>query len=369
MEYALRHAPRLPHAPAAFPVRTVLLAGHVGAGNLGAELRTERLLTVLQAAGVACRVTSYTPERTRDAFAGARQEALPPEVAGTLWRLTMQTDATIITEGAALGEAGFGQFAGAMALALAQGRPAIAAGVGADRLPQGGLGWLQAHCRDADVFCRDSASAERLAAAGLRTHDGADPVWAMDPPARQQGSALMICASHPASWPDAARPAFGRWLTALVAALDGQGDRARFVVMDDHDTAVAQELARATGGQVIRPHGQAEALSAFAAARAVISARFHGVVLGMLCGAPTLGLAIDTRLTALFGGQPFKGHPGAGGPVSPDDGELGTRLAQAIDGTAPTPGATGLRQTQRAAALAMETAILDRLGLGTRGAA
>jgi len=298
--YALKYAGLAPFDVARVPARRVLMVGHNGIGNLGADLRTIAVRRLLPECDLD--MITYDPNRTRDEFRGVEQHLLPVDGVGELWRLVSQCDAVVVTEGCALGPRGFWQFAGAMALAGRQGKTAVAYCVGADgMLPEHGR-WLKHNCASAVFVARDTISERILRNLGLNVFPGTDPVWQVRPknPRSSVGNDVLVCASNPFAWPEVCRHLYEQWQVQLIALTKAVGpERICFFAMEQDDNPIAQTLAQQTGASAIHVGDMDRAVNQFGKARAVLSARFHGVVLGKVFGACTLGVAVDERLIAL----------------------------------------------------------------------
>jgi polysaccharide pyruvyl transferase WcaK-like protein len=368
IETAIALSPITPYRAAAHPPRRLLLVGHNGVDNLGADLRTELALRMLRAAdpGLELWMTTYDPARTGGGFAGARQCLLPRDGGAELWRLVSLCDAVIVTEGCALSEAGFAQFAGALALARSQRKPAIAWAVGADRMPAGAARWLQRHCAGTLFLCRDGRSMAALAEAGLDARPGTDPVWdAVDvepatAPTRRSG--IVICASSPEAWPAAHRQRFDGWIATLDRLVSSAGEEVVLLSLDGADTPHAERLAARTGARCAQVASLESAGAALGSARVAVSARFHGFVLGAVHGARPVGVAFDSRLPALVAGSPM-----AGSVLDGTAPELARQLASLVADRDRCAALAPFVAAARAAVPRMNVAALDHLALAASG--
>ena len=225
--------------------------------------------------------------------------------------------------------------------ARAAGRRVAFVGVGA-----GALGDRQARvlarrvARTADLLVlRDSASAQALLQLGVPgpLRVGADPTWTLpmdlDPDAERDGVLVIVSRQADAG---AMVPALADGLAALglpvrVAPwqLGGTGP-------DDLDVArlLRQALvARGLDAHILLPPGGLDdAAVQAAAARVVVTARFHGIVAAARAGTPSVALAHEPKLAAL---SAELGQPAVRPAAAPDELCQAVRDALARGSAAP----------------------------------
>ena len=363
------------------PLR-LLLVGYGGAGNIGADIRileTARQLRAIFgkdaiALGMISRGGSTAP--VDGVVVELSDRYFPDFLADTISRY----DAVLVCEGS-LFKSNFSNtlatmLAGALGIAAAQGKPAIAYGVEAGAMDEPLADFVKAHCARSTVFCRSQGSLDIVRNdLGFDATLGADTAWTFEaaPPdaARRLLSdagwnaadpILALCPINPFWWP--VKPDVMRALTG-----DDAGEGAHYNTIfyhhhsDDADAKFARYIAamaeaaaayaRATGAFPVvigmerldrtacsllsaalpghPPVFTSETLDArhiaglLRQASLVISSRYHAVVLAMSGKVPTIGITMDERLRNLMAEY---GRPDLS--IDVDTPDLGHCLAEAL---------------------------------------
>jgi nucleoside-diphosphate-sugar epimerase/polysaccharide pyruvyl transferase WcaK-like protein len=352
---ALRHAFRpAPRWRPGEPLR-LLLAGYNGSRNTGADVRvhelTRQLHHILGPRRVQLSVTTLDPSMTRGLFPGVRQLHLsagsfPTQLPG----LVRERNGVLACEGSMF-KSGFANalsamMAGAMGIALAEGKPAIGVGGEAGRMEPALEGLVRRVCAGGYVLARTRESLEVVERLGRRADRGTDTAWTLETPEGVGAQALsrlgwdgraplmVVCPVNPFWWPVRPDPA-----RAMRMQLTGEGsaDHARHVYFHRTGPDVARRLdayldalaegARAWDGPVVvvgmealdRPAcgrlaeklGGAPTLVADEAtwptivavlrqASLLVSSRYHAIVCSMPAGVPSIGVSHDERIPNLM---------------------------------------------------------------------
>ncbi len=323
----------LPRRGRAF-ARSCLVLGYNGLGNVGADLRTEALLRRLrELPGGGPRVTlAAMGSALGSGLQVRRRVLLPRRYPAALLRLILEHDAVLISEGCAFSDVSVGLYGLALALALRQGLPAAALGVGVSALGQEAALVAARWSRGALLTARDGVSLKRLEALGLSALPGADLAfdlgaarWPLEEERRAVLDALrgggwdgvcpMVAIAPGPLRPDGALgdPDVEAYLDAIARAVRATRARRPFLTvivgMDPRDRAPAVALGWRLGATTFTsaersPHWIAALLMKSAV---VISARYHGVLLGLCGGAAPVALAPDERLVGLL--EEFEARP------------------------------------------------------------
>ena len=288
----------------------LLISGYYGAGNLGDEALLAGLLQALEAAGIAPQVASLDPDATTRAHGVAavhRYRGLPR----ALWR----ADAVVSGGGGLLQDVtstrSLAYYLGVVRAARALRKPVAVFGQSLGPLSPAGAARVRRALEGVPLGLRDGPSlalAERL---GLPARAVADTALLLAPPARPgtTAGALVLV-------PRAGYPTIGSVLAELGRRhLADGGSVAIALVHPAHDAPEADRLGAALPSAVrVAAASVTELIAALAGARAVVSGRLHGLVLGAVAGAPVAGLAYDPKVAGFAAaiGAPLHDAPADG---------------------------------------------------------
>ncbi|MEZ4321479.1 MAG: polysaccharide pyruvyl transferase family protein [Myxococcota bacterium] len=402
---AVRHAfrPSARWRPGA-PLR-LLLAGYNGSRNTGADVRVHELVRqvhhLLGPRNVALAVTTLDPSRTHGYFPGARQlhlsaRAFPAQLPA--W--VHERHGVLACEGSMF-KSGFANalstmMAGALGLALAEGKPAIGVGGEAGAMEPALERLVRDTCRDGYVLARTRESLDRVRWLGVRADLGTDTAWTLevpDAPGREvlqsvgwdgKAPVLVVCPVNPFWWPVRPDPAralrlqltgegaehharsvyfhrSGRDVDARFAAyLDALAEGARawsgftvVVGMEALDRAACEGLSARLGGAPIVSSEHTpwpRMVSLLRQASLIASSRYHALVCSMPAGVPSFGVGHDERIPNLFA---ERGTPALA--LRADAPDLADRCVHAVQSLQRTPGPVieANRRTTRANLLRM----------------
>lgn len=361
------------------PLR-LLLAGYLGAGNVGAEMRTGEIVRqvrhLLGPDNVAFDAIAVTPDIKADALPGVRAVALDGYVPDAIRAAVDATHGVIACEGSMF-KSSFSDvlsaiMAASLGMAAADGKLAVGYGAEIGAMSAGLADFVRAQAMDALVLPRNrpsQAAAERL---GLRAVLGADTAWTMAaaplPDARARMRALgwngrdpvlIVCPTNPFWWPVTADPrkasemrsrgahadihyaqlffhadsaerraayrAYIDGLGAAIAALVARRGMFPFhVAMERVDAPACADLARLVPGPTVIGADLAvsETVGLLRAADLLVSSRFHALVGAMPGLRPAIGVATDERIVNLL--DPAR-------VVAANDPALGPAIIKAVD--------------------------------------
>jgi polysaccharide pyruvyl transferase WcaK-like protein len=352
---AVRHAFRpAPRWRPGEPLR-LLLAGYNGSRNTGADVRvhelTRQLHHLLGPRGVHLAVTTLDPTQTRGFFPGARQlhlnaGAFPVQLPG----LVRERHGVLACEGSMF-KSGFANalstmMAGAMGLALAEGKPAIGVGGEAGAMEPALEGLVRRVCAGGYVLARTRESLERVRGLGLRSDLGTDTAWTLEAPAALgrarltamgwdgRAPVLVLCPVNPFWWPVRPDPAkalrmhltgegredharhmyfhragddvthqLGRYLDGLAQGARAWRGFTVVVGMEALDRPACEALAERLGGAPVMVADETAwptVVSTLRHASLLVSSRYHAMVCSMPAGVPSIGVAHDERIRNLM---------------------------------------------------------------------
>jgi len=305
----------------------LLISGYYGAGNLGDEALLAGLLAALREAPVTPVVASLDPratERDHGVAAVDRWRGLPGAV--------LRADAVLSGGGGLLQDVtsgrSLGYYLGVLRLARLLRKRAVVFAQSLGPLSDEGEERVRRALRGVPLGLRDQPSLELAARLGLEAHAVADTALLLPPcdPSATDGPAAgddEAAAGALVLVPRAGYPAVGNVLSDLGRAHLDAGGRLRIVLLhasaDEHEGHRLH--ARLPEAELVVPPTVSAARSALRGARAIVSGRLHGMVLGATCGVPVAGLAYDPKVAG-FGAE-------VGAPVVPvpTGGEDGSREA------------------------------------------
>lgn len=338
----------------------VLLAGYNGARNTGADVRVHEIVrqldTIFGRDLLEPTVLSADLRRTEGYFERAPQLQLQRVFPPFLYREVPRFDGVLACEGSMFkskfANAQSLMMAGALGLALAEGKLAVAYGSEAGAMDASLRRFVQRYVAEALIMARTRASVERLEGLGLRSFEGTDTAWTFqpDPPAAARRllehagwdgkrPLVVLCPVNPFWWPvqpdlsralalplsAAARAAHyasvyfhragqevdqaqARYLDALAEAARALRERHdAFVVtvgMEALDRRACERLSARLGAGtpsfVADDHPMAAIVGLLRQAALLVSSRYHAIVTSMPAGVPALGVTMDERIANLM---------------------------------------------------------------------
>ncbi|MEL6477228.1 MAG: polysaccharide pyruvyl transferase family protein [Pseudomonadota bacterium] len=378
-----------PHRPELNGPLKLLLVGYAGAGNIGADIKMHETARQLRAIlpgvelGIMARGTPSAP------IEGAVLEVPDGYFPDRLSKLVARYDGVVVVEGS-LYKSTFSNtlttmLVGAMALAVAQGKPAIAFGVEAGRMDPDLAAFVRTHGTGATVICRSERALEAVIRdLGFPATLGADTAWTFPPAPPAAAEALLgrhgwdgaapvlaLCPINPFWWPvkpDALRAMAGEeedlyqsifyhtWtadraarLERYLAAWAGAAQRAMartgampiLIAMETLDIAVCERLAARLGNAPVLAAGQVQAAEIVAVLRRaalVVTSRYHAALTAIPAGGPVIGVTMDERISNLMA---ERGCPEMALPVEAPD--LAERLRAAVETCLSEGAAPGLQ--------------------------
>ncbi len=361
------------------PLR-LLLVGYAGAGNIGADIRLAETARVLRdALGPKVEIGYTTRAETTAPVPDATPEISDRYFPEFLEHVIARYDAVIVCEGSVFKSSFSNTFAamlaGALGMATAQGKPAIAFGVEAGAMDPDLEAFVRETCKGALIIARSSASRDLVEGLGLRTTLGADTAWEFEAaPSQESADALRtygwqgaryvsVCPVNPFWWPvkpdilralssaeddpdryqsiffhqrsDADEAAFNTYIGALAKAVShhaqASGATPVIVGMERLDHEACMRLRDALGGApVVMGHeiGAARTVGILRQSGTVVTSRYHGAVMAIPGGMPVIGITLDERLVNLFAEMGCPENVLASGSADLADA-LAARLAQA----------------------------------------
>lgn len=392
------------------PLR-LLLAGYNGSRNTGADVRVHELVRQVQhligPRHVHLAVTTLDPARSHGLFPGARQLHLSARgFVGQLPGWVHERHGVLACEGSMF-KSGFANalsamMAGAMGLAAAEGKPAVAVGAEAGAMDAPLERLVRRACGDVYALPRTVESLERVRGLGIRADRGTDTAWTLEVPAglgpdvlRAHGwdgraPVLVLCPVNPFWWPvrpdpvraaalqltgrsseDHARSVYfhrsgpdvdarlDAYLDALAAAARSWTGFRVVVGMEALDRRACEGLAARLGGApnlVSDAHTWPTLVAVLRQASLVVSSRYHALVCSMPAGVPSIGVGHDERIPNLLR---ERGTPDLA--LDASDPELAGRLIDAMAAVRADGGATADASARCAAANVLRMGEMGRL--------
>jgi polysaccharide pyruvyl transferase WcaK-like protein len=365
------------------PLR-LLLAGYVGAANVGADLRVFEMIrqfrTILGDGRAEFSVVVLDKRQRLDSFRDVHKLELT-YIPAFLREHVAAHDGAIACEGSTF-KSNFSEsvsmiMLGAIGLAGAENKLAIAYGVEAGKMVPDLRDFVARHCREALVFCRSEPSRRLLDPLGLRTAIGSDTAWTFWPEPADRGAAYLraagwngidlvlgLCPVNPFWWPvradlDKARAleqdgrfrelhygsvffhhssptserAYRDYLRGMADAVVAFArDRSIFPVvigMDRCDRAACEDLVELFPSRppvLLSTNWDARAIvSILRRCHMLVSSRFHAIVSSMPGSVPSVGVSMDERINHLLA---ERGHEDL--LLVADDPCLGETLHEAL---------------------------------------
>lgn len=359
----------------------LLMVGYAGAGNIGADIRIHETARQLRALFGRDRLTLglITRGTSTVALDDVEVESWGGYFPATMDGVIARYDAVLVCEGS-LFKSNFSNIlttmlAGALGMASAQGKPAIAYGVEAGAMDAEMTAFVQEVCRDSLIFCRSAGSLVQVRdTLRLAAEPGADTAWTFEPAPPAAARAILteagwngrdpilaLCPINPFWWPvkpdllrmlsgdvgsedhydlilyhhrsEDSDAKFARYVGALATAAAAHiAETGAFPVvigMERLDraacTALAAALPRRAPVFTSADQDARHMVAILRLAALVVSSRFHAVVTAMPGGVATIGVTMDERLHNLMAES---GRPERAIPV--DDPALAETLSAAM---------------------------------------
>jgi polysaccharide pyruvyl transferase WcaK-like protein len=365
------------------PLR-LLFAGYSGTRNTGADVRVEEMLRQFRHVlgdELDLTILTHDPALSRGYFRTAKQLRMPRVFPRFLHDTIVDQHGVVACEGSMFKS----KFAtslstfmvGALGLAAAGGKLAVAYGGEAGAMTPGLERLVRRYVKDALVISRNEASRDILEGLGIPTLVGTDTAWTFEPAPDAVGREILrglgwdgerpvlaVCPIHPYWWPvrpdlvkAAARFAVGafeddwygsvyfhhggpeverRWARYLDAMAWAVRRFARahdaFAVCvgtEQLDRGACERLAaRLDGAPVLASDTTPmwELVSVLRQARWMVSSRYHGIVTSMPAGVLSVGVTMDERIRNLM---EDRGTPELA--LGVDDPDLAPRLLAALE--------------------------------------
>ena len=369
------------------PLR-LLLAGYLGAGNVGSDMRSGEIVRqvryLLGRDNVAFDAIASSDDLPAEVLADVRPRRFNGYFPEILTALVAEHDGVIACEGSMF-KSNFSNVLSAImaaSLGMASRAGKLAVGYGAEVAPMDPplAAFVRENAAQALTLCRNEASRALAADLGLRAVAGADTAWTLAASGRARGEALLrelgwngsdpvlcVCPVNPFWWPVKLDPLmeaqmrrtgahkrlayttsfffhsespererkYGRYVEQVALAATelarSMGAFTVLVAMERLDVAACRDVAAQlpAGAPVLlganRRVGDVVAL--LRRADLLVSSRFHALVGAMPAGGPSIGVTMDERIRRLFA------QPGAGERfVEADDEDLAARVVAAARG-------------------------------------
>lgn len=359
----------------------LILAGYVGTRNTGADVRVEEMIRQFRAVlgddNIELSIMSVDKKLTASYFRTVRQVTLPAVFPKFLYDECPKHHGVIACEGSMF-KSKFANalstfMAGALGMASAENKLSLGYGAEAGAMNPPLRAFVQEHCRDSLIICRNNPSRMVLERLGVRTKGGTDTAWTFTPAPRHVGAELLkkqgwdgqqpvliVCPINPFWWP--VKPDLGK---AFAHEMLGEFDSLHYKsVYFHHDSQSARDqqetytshLARAievfcreqnyfpilVGMEkvdrracqlvasklpyeppmfVSDEYNMYELVSVLHNGSLMASSRYHAIVTSMPGLVPSVGVTMDERIRNLMNDR---GHPDFFLEV--DDEQLSDRL-------------------------------------------
>lgn len=366
------------------PLR-VLLAGYNGTRNTGADVRVEEMIRQFRHLfgdeHVDLSLTTLDPELTRGYFRTVKQLHMPKVFPKFLLDAVHDKHMVVACEGSMFkskfATALSTMMTGALGLANAQQKLAVAYGGEAGAMERALEEFVGRHCEHALVICRNRESQNVLAKLGVPTQFGTDTAWTFEPSPPEVGQKILrdagwdgttpvlaLCPINPFWWP--VRPSLPRaanhYLSGMhedthygsvyfhAASPESDQKQQRYIeqiaeavkrfrrehdvfpVMlgsEQLDRRACEALDVALGGGhpvlVSDELDMYDMVSVMRSASMMLSSRYHAIVTTMPAGVPSAGVTMDERIRNLMA---ERGQPDLA--IGVDDEDLSERCYQAL---------------------------------------
>ncbi len=339
----------------------LLLTGYNGARNTGADVRVAEMVRQLRHLlgddQAALSVTTLDPGLTEGYFPGAQQLRMPSVFAGFLYRECPQHHGVVACEGSMFkskfADALTTMMATSLGMARLEDKLSVGYGAEAGAMTPSLRRFVQRHCQDALIVCRNEASRAMVTdTLGMRGASGTDTAWTFEPAPPARGEALLreagwdgkqpilaVCPINPFWWP--VKPSLGKtlghrltgqyrdlhygsiyyhqytqqdhrnyqaYLKALADAVRAfTQHRDLFTVligMERLDRRACQDLAAqfATSPPVLvsDTYDMYDLVSMLRVSSLLLSSRYHAIVTSMPALVPSAGITMDERIRNLM---------------------------------------------------------------------
>jgi polysaccharide pyruvyl transferase WcaK-like protein len=378
------------------PLR-LLFAGYAGTRNTGADVRVEEMIRqfrhVLGPDNVDLSILTFNPKLTQGYFRSVKQIEMPLVFPKFLHDTVEDQHGVVACEGSMF-KSKFSSaltvfMTGALGLATAGDKLAIAYGGEAGAMTPSLERMVERCAQDALVICRNEASRDVLARLNVKTHPGTDTAWTFDPHRRDGGvptdtgfamlraagwdgvrPVIAVAPINPFWWP--VKPDLGRALGKELFGLhhhehyrsiyfhkageevarkqdiylDGLAHAVRrfrrqtgaFVVcvgMEQLDREACVDLASRLGDVPVFSSDKVqlyEMVSLLRTCTYLLASRYHAIVTSMPGGVLSVGVTMDERIRNLMDDR---GHAELCFEV--EDPDLANRVARALERLAHEP--------------------------------
>lgn len=339
---------------------SLLMAGYAGSRNTGADVRVSEMIRqmfhIMGKENLALSVLTIDPDATRDYFEGAAQKHAPQIFPPFLFKHCPQYDGVIACEGSMFkskfADALSTFMAGALGMANAQNKLSIGYGAEAGHMTPALKNFVQKHCENSLIICRNLASQDILEEMKIRTTAGTDTAWTYPQPPKAKGEKILldhgwdgkkpilaICPIDPFCWP--VKPSLPKTLKRLAQKKnqDGHYKSIYFFNTSEKNTqkfmgyiqAISNALKHFQEKKDVFPilvgmekldrkaclalnqvHPQAmpmfisdqwdmdEMVAILHQASILVSSRFHAIVCSMSGLVPSAGITMDERILNLL---------------------------------------------------------------------
>lgn len=338
----------------------ILFAGYAGARNTGGDVRVEEMIRqvrhILGDENIELSIFTIDPALTQSYFENVHQIKLPEIFPTFLYNECPKHHGVIACEGSMFkskfADALSTMMAGSLGMANAERKLSVGYGAEAGFMNPPLKRFVEDHCRESLVICRNSASESTLGNLQIRTAPGTDTAWTFRPSPKEKGAQLLrekgwdgqtkilaISPIHPFCWP--VSPSIGKslemffwgkhkeqhyksvyfhhrsdenerkydtYITAIANAVKAfQKDHNVFPViigMEKLDRKACDKLASQLDSKppiiVSDEYNMYDMVSILRNSSMLLSSRFHAIVCSMPGLVPSAGVTMDERIHNLL---------------------------------------------------------------------
>lgn len=338
----------------------LLLAGYVGSRNTGADVRVEEMIRqlrhILGENESDLTIMTLDPKLTHGYFDGVRQIVLPQVFPKFLYDECPKHHGVVACEGSMFkskfANALSTMMAGALGIAARENKISVGYGAEAGAMTPPLRRFVEKHCHNSLVICRNKPSQKVLGDLGIRTTGGTDTAWTFEPSPKikaleilnrkgwdGQTPILAICPINPFWWPvkpklfkaatksfvpsyrelhyksiyfheysDESRKRYETYLDGIAEAVMQFQREKRFfpilVAMEQLDRRACNDLQKRL--QMPTPilgsdeHNMYDLVAVLRQASFMVSSRFHAIVTSMPGQVPSAGITMDERIHNLM---------------------------------------------------------------------
>lgn len=360
----------------------LLLVGAVGIGNVGADMRSGEIVRQLRwllGDKVSLDVLATGQHWPIELMRGVGRRELGLDFAQTIAMDVARHHGMVACEGSMF-KSTFSNvlsalMGGALGAAAAAGKLSVGYGAEIGAMEPILESFVTSHLNGALILCRNRESREHAKRLSLRAAEGADTAWTFEAAAPQRAAVLLreagwngsdplliVCPNNPFWWPVRPEPRLAQQMRKCKDLADlfyGFGfmfhtctpERERkyqaylgqlgmairhlahsrklfpvLVAMDRADTLACRDLAVHLGGAVptLLGHSRpaAEIVAVLRLGSLLVSSRFHALVGAMPAAVPSIGIAMDERISNLLRDDRAR-------VLTAEDPELGSALIRA----------------------------------------